>query len=114
MVALIGAVAANTYVIDRKIYSLHESLAKVKIDADSTALAQKAVADIFEKYRSSETYISLTVNHDDLTNIEDNFAELIGNLSVGDSDGAAITKSRLLCSLEHLRRLSGINIDSII
>ena len=46
-------------------------------------------------------------------NIELGFAELIGMAKVGDSEGAQVTKSRLKYSLEHLKRLAGMNIDSI-
>ena len=70
-----------------------------------------------EPYRTTyekELFISLTVNHEDLTNIEEGFAEMIGCLSVGDTAGAQITKSRLIDSLEHLGRLSGFNFDAII
>ena len=114
MIILIGAVSLNTYVIDRKISGLHDKLELVSITDSNTEQVRQKVEEIFEEYKSCETYVSLTVNHDDLTNIEDNFAELIGNLSVGDADSAKVTKNRLLYSLEHLRRLSGINVDSVI
>ena len=39
---------------------------------------------------------------------------ILGELEVGDTDGASITKSRLIGALKHLWRLSKINIDSII
>ena len=70
--------------------------------------------ELYEFYKEQEKLISFTVNHDDLMAIDDGFCELVGELSVGDLDGAAITKSRLRGSLRHLRRLSGVNIDSII
>ena len=67
-----------------------------------------------EKFRRHERYISLTVSHDDLTNIEEGFAELIGAEFAGDDLRIVTLKSRLKDSLEHLGRLSGINIDSIL
>ena len=69
--------------------------------------------DIFENFRRIEKYISLTVDHEDMMDIDLSFAELIGMAKVGDNEGAEVTKSRLRYSLEHLRRLSGMNIDSI-
>ena len=69
---------------------------------------------IFQRYLEREHYISLTVSHDDLTRIEENFCEVIACLKVGDNQAAEIAKDRLIRSLEHLRRLSGFNIDSII
>ena len=114
MLLLIGAVSINTFVIDKKILNLYEEVDNVEIMNGESSVTKEEFYRIFEKYRSYETYFSLTVNHDDLTNIEDGFAELIGNLEVDDTEGAEVIKNRLLYSLEHLRRLSGINIDSII
>lgn len=67
-----------------------------------------------EKFKKHERYISLTVSHEDLTNIEEAFAELIGAANAGDDAKLVTIKSRLKDSLEHLGRLSGINIDSIL
>ena len=58
--------------------------------------------------------MGMTVSHEDLTAIETGFSEMIGYLSVGDRNGAEVTKSRLLDALGHLRRLTGINIESVI
>lgn len=114
MLTLIVSVSANTYIIDKKISTLYDELKSTEIIDGYTEEAGKKISKIFNEYKSCEGYISMTVNHDDLTNIEDNFAELVGNLDVGDADSAKVTKNRLLYSLEHLRRLSGMNIDSII
>lgn len=68
----------------------------------------------FEKFEKAEKYISLTVSHDDLTNIEESYAELIGAAKAKDEDEILKAKSRLTDALAHLGRLSGINIDSIL
>ena len=70
-------------------------------------------SEIFDRYKSKLTYISLTVNHEDLTSIEESFAEIIGAAQAEDMDTLLAVKSRLIGSLTHLKRLSGINIDSI-
>jgi hypothetical protein len=70
--------------------------------------------EIKESFEESEGFISLTVNHEDLTNIEVCYSDLIGYLSVGMTKEAEVTKNRLVDALKHLRRLSGVNIDSII
>ena len=70
--------------------------------------------DLSEKFKKHESFISLTVSHDDLTNIEELFAELIGAANANDEKGIITVKSRLKDSLEHLGRLSGINLDSIL
>ena len=69
--------------------------------------------EIFEHFKDIETYVSLSVDHEDMMNIELAFAELIGAVEANDEQSATAIKSRLKHSLEHLRRLSGINIDSI-
>ena len=69
---------------------------------------------LFTSFRKAEKFISITVGHDDLTHIEENFADIIGAARAGDEDALVTTKSRLIDSLGHLRRLSGISLDSII
>ena len=68
---------------------------------------------IFEDFKSIEVYLNLSVDHEDMMNIELAFAELVSAAEVGDEDAIISIKSRLKHSLEHLKRLSGINIDSI-
>ena len=70
--------------------------------------------EIYAFYKKHEHLISLTVNHDDLANIDDLYCEIIGEIGICDNEAASVTKSRLIGALRHLRRLSGINIDSII
>ena len=103
-------VVANTLIIKKEIEKVEDSVRALDIREGNS----KDAIDAYEIFKKKETYISMTVNHYDLTNIEESFAELIGYLSVGDYDGAAVTKSRLLDALSHLRRLTGFNIDSII
>ena len=82
-----------------------------KTDTDSAT--REDYQRIFDKYMARQQYIGLTVSHDDLTNIEDCFRELIGSAEVNDIDNIVIIKSRLTGALSHLRRLCGINCDSI-
>lgn len=70
--------------------------------------------NIHDTFTKRLAYIGITVSHDDLTNIEDCFAELKGCLAVNDINGAKVTQYRLISFLEHLRRLVGFNIDTII
>lgn len=111
---LITSVTVNTCIVSSEMKKIQRAVDDIKFDESSieTSLLQANAA--YSIYQEREIFLSLTVNHNDLTNIEDNFAEMIGNLMVGDSDGAEITRNRLSCSLEHLRRLSGINIDALI
>ncbi len=111
LVLTLGFVITNTLVLD---FMIGELLGEVEeLDTESTG-ALSAAEEIYEKFSRYEAYVSVTVSHDDLTNIELSFSELIGYLSVGDSDGAAVVKRRLEDALGHLRRLSGVNIDAVI
>ncbi len=88
-----------------------------KVEAIDTSDPEGAVAELeelFSDYRRAAKIISISVSHDDLTNIEENFADVIGAARAGDSDGLTTVKSRLIDSLGHLRRLSGISLESII
>lgn len=105
------AVAANS------IY-LHFSIEKITQKSEATSVysvdARGNFRELHDYYKRHEHIISLTVNHDDLESIDDAYFEIIGALEVGDTNSASIAKSRLLGALSHLKRLSGINIDSII
>lgn len=67
----------------------------------------------FEEYQKMQMYFSITVGHSDLTVIEDSFAELLGAVEAEDEESLKIAKSRLIQALHHLKRLSGVNFDSI-
>lgn len=114
MVIILVSVSVNTFVIDKQISNLAKEVEAIEINEGDTESAYDKSIKVLEGYKKNETYISLSVNHDDLTNIEDTFSEMLGNLSIGDAGGAEVAKNRLLCALMHLRRLSGINIDAII
>ena len=105
LIALICAISINSLYIINITNELYDGL-ETASDEDYKLLA--------EKFQKHERFISLTVSHDDLTNVEEAFAELIGASNAGDNAKLETTKSRLKDSLKHLGRLSGINIDSIL
>ena len=86
----------------------------LEIDDENTGAALSHALQIREEFGQRKSYISISVNHEDLSNIETIFAEMIGQLEVGSADDARVAKSRLIDALGHLRRLSGVNIDTII
>ena len=114
VLTVVGAVAINTAVLNKQITALARAVNELNIRGVTVEEARERANAIFDKFKEREAYISLTVSHDDLTNIEDGFAELIGYLSVDDKDGAEVTKYKLENALLHLQRLSGFNIDAII
>ena len=91
---------------------IDEVLGKIEdVDGNSSV---RELEELSDYYMKRQIYLSLTVCHDDLSDIEDIISELIGSAEVGDKDGIMIAKSRLISALSHLRRLSGINFDSIL
>ena len=113
LVLTVGGVIANTVAIGRIISDYETAVRELEVDGGEESSA-KAARELFESFQDSERFVSITVNHDDLTSIEELFSELIGHLEVGDGDAAHVTKNRLIDALRHLGRLSGFNIDSII
>jgi hypothetical protein len=111
MVLVITLVSINSIALYKSITGFIEEAESLSPD-DSDAY-EKA-NELKTRFESYERFISLTVSHDDLTNIEECYSELVGYLRVNMTDEAKVTKSRLIDALTHLRRLSGINIDSII
>ena len=110
---IIGAVTINTVKLHRDIDLIYEEVSILDIGKEDASTMNTAKS-VYEKFKRYETFMGLTVNHEDLSNIEESFAELLGYITVGDTEGATVTKNRLLDELSHLRRLSGLNIDAII
>lgn len=108
---IVIAVWVNTLMLDRNIGRLMDRIDKIDLAEESSFSDFK---EVYDEYRIKETYFSLTVSHDDLTSIEECFVEAIGYIKNGDIESADVVKSRLRYFLEHLKRLSGLNIDSII
>ena len=84
------------------------------LTADDIDATREKLEEIYESYKRAKKFISITVSHDDLVNIDETFSDIIGAAKVGMIDEVVIAKSRLRDAFIHLGRLSGINIDSII
>ena len=111
-VLLLIAVILNSIYIDKTT----EKFADIIKEIDTKNLSETAetLKSVYKKFKESEKFISLTVSHDDLTNIEESFADIIGAAEAGMTVDVITIKSRLEDALRHLGRLSGINFDSII
>ena len=107
---IIIIVIINSLVISHNIDVILEKLH----GAPDTSEALDTYEDILENYIERQKYLGLTVSHDDLTNIEREFYEILGAAKAGDDDTLKIAKSRLTGALTHLKRLCGINFDSIL
>lgn len=107
LILIVSFVIINTLILSRTIKDLEK-------EAIETSLNTEDFERLYGKFLRARTYLSITVDHNDIATVEAEFAEIRGALSVGDFDSAAIGKSRLCSALGHLGRLSGFNIDSII
>lgn len=104
-------VATNSFILTNLI---SETIAEIDDGKDESAeLALEKYTRVYEKFRNKEKYISLTVNHTDISGVDAAFAEMIGAAEAGDLTSVITIKSRLRDSLDHLRRLCGINFYSI-
>ena len=108
------AVILNTVMLTKTINGFSERISALDISQSDVSRAEADARRAYEEFKERETFMSLTVNHNDLTAIEELFSEMIGYLSIQDADGANVAKSRLIDALSHLRRLSGVNIDSVV
>ena len=109
-IAIIVSVATNTVILGRQIDDLLAEVEKIKIGDG----AYQKSSILLENFRQKESFMSLTVSHDDLTSIGECMVEMQVYLSQEDYENAEVTKNRLEYFLKHLKRLSGFNIDSII
>lgn len=114
MIGVVIGVIANTIFLEKQIEKISQSVVSLNISDKNYGSLLSEAKNVYDDFKKTESYISLTVNHNDLTNIEGLFSEMIGYIGVDDRAEALVTKNRLLDSLEHLRRLSGFNIDAII
>jgi hypothetical protein len=108
---IVFGIAANAVMIDKSIDATLKEVEKLSFGAGSSA---EDAERIYSDFKVKENYISITVNHEDLTNINECFSDMIAYLRVGKRDEAEVAKYRLIDSLEHLRRSCGLNVDSII
>ena len=106
---VLTAVILNSYLVSRSIHTLMEKLKEAPSDVKS----YEVYAQIHDEFTKKQRFIGLTVSHDDLTDIESGLNEILGAIEAEDEETLIIAKSRLIGSLSHLKRLSGINADSI-
>ena len=111
LTVLILGVVLNSIFIGNVTKELAEAVETVRTDDMSAATEE--YESLFEKFTRAEKFISVTVSHDDLTNIEESFSEIIGAAKAGDSASVIREKSRLKDALLHLGRLSQISFGSV-
>ncbi len=111
LIIIVVMVGVNTLMLDKKITDIHQRISMLEIDEKE---AWENAENLLNLFQNEVFYMNLTVSHEDITEIENSFVDMVGFIKVGRTEDAEVAKSRLLRSLEHLRRLSGFNFDSII
>ena len=105
LISILGFVIVNDISLGKSIDRLSDMVEKSETYAEAEAAR--------DFYNSKRAFIGISVNHKDVTDIEDLLCEYEAQLREG-SDDASITKSRLIMVLRHLRRLSSANWESIV
>ncbi len=103
------AVILNSVFLDISLSSLIDECEKIPDECERAPEYER----LYENFCKWQKFISLTVSHEDLSDIEKDFAEILGAARADDRESLIIAKSRLIMTLTHLRRLSGVNPDSI-
>ena len=105
-----ATVGLNSLMLDKTLDALVAECEAIPNETDKGAEYEA----LYQSFMRKQKFISLTVSHDDLTEIENDLAEILGAISADDKESLIIAKSRLIMTLTHLRRLSGVNLDSIL
>ncbi len=111
LIVLLVLIVINSIYIKRLTDEIAKRVEAVDISSEN---AEENFKEICAYFKKSERFISITVSHDDLTNIEEAFSDIIGAAMADSEIDMTITKSRLTDALRHLGQLSSINLDSII
>ncbi len=110
-IILFSAIVLNSVFINKTVSEIYS------ISTESTCEnindIKELYKEIYEIYRKNELFISLSVSHDDLTDIDIFFSEINGAIKANDFNEALIAKSCLENALHHLGQLSSFNIESI-
>ena len=108
---LLAAVILNSVYIGRFTEELYST--SIESTGDDINSLRIKFGKIKEIYSKNEIFVSLTVSHEDLTDIESILAEIDGALNAEDKEAVIIAKSRFENAVLHLGQLSALNIESI-
>ncbi len=110
LLSLLAVIVLNSVYIERQVEELYSGIDRLDIDDEG---CEEKIDKIHSDFTRARKIITLSVSHDDISNIESCFAEVIGTIRADAKVEFIIAKSRLKDALLHLRRLSSINFDSI-
>ncbi len=103
-------VGINTVVVDNMLDKTIEKTESLNFDDRLGENFEELSTD----YEKRAKYINLTVSHVMMSEVEEAFAEMEGAVLSKDEGSFIEAKSRLVDALGQLRRLAGLNFDSII
>ena len=75
LILTIAAVGINTLLLTKKIEAVSQCVCALPLDAPLHE-SQAAAKESFENFKREENFLSLTVNHNDLTDIEGLYSEI--------------------------------------
>lgn len=104
---LLAAVIANAIFIGGTTNELYGIAAR-----EDGELGER-LSELKSLFERRELFLSLSVSHEDLRDIEEMIAEMEGAIEAGDEGAAKMAESRLKNALRHLGRLSSLNFESV-
>ena len=108
LLLLLILATANVLISEYMLKNLSQDLEEISVGESEKA------KDLAHRFSRCAFFLSITVNHDDLENVEELFVELAAIAGTDDAAEMETLKSRLISVLRQIRRLCGIGIDSII
>ena len=85
---VLTAVVLNSFFVSKSIYEITEKLKSAPNNTESYSLYE----EITREYERKQRYIGLSVSHDDLTNIEREFHEILGAIEADDEESLIIAR----------------------
>ncbi|MFA5561494.1 MAG: DUF4363 family protein [Eubacteriales bacterium] len=120
LAVLVGFVFVNAHLVVRQISETATAVAALPLPekpedparADLSGQGEQ-VRGIHQSWQEKLRYISLTVNHHDLMQVQDQFAALMGACEAGNYTDYILTLSMLQSGLSHLREQSLCSLGNI-
>ncbi len=106
------------------IHYLTKTLTEIRDDLDAIPIPQEGIKDLTRQeadlshlqdvWRRRSSYISLTVNHADLMEVETQFAAALGAARAGTRENYLVSLSQLDYALSHLAEMAQASVKNIV
>ncbi len=107
----------NIYYLTETLGDLREALACIPLPAEDTkelSVQAQQLSALRTVWGEKSAYISLTVNHADLMEVECHFAAALGAAYAGTRDNYLVSLSQLDYALSHLTEMAQATVKNVI